>query len=151
MNDWIVWTPISIAWLVAMRLWRLKSIRGGWVVNTLASNATDDGGWHPTYSDFRDLFLESIQPPAQRYLKWSVWHYRNWLRPVMSAVITGKNYLVTKMDRYNTYQTEQLHACIHFHTVHTTVGGLCLAGWLTTKKGHPLLWFDASNRQNMER
>ena len=36
----------------------------------------------------------------------------------MSAVITGKNYLVTKMDRYNKYQTKQYtHA--HLFTLHT--------------------------------
>jgi len=29
----------------------------------------------------------------------------NLLRPAMSAVLTGNNYLVNKMDRYNKYQT----------------------------------------------
>ena len=43
----------------------------------------------------------------------------------MSAAITGKNYLVTKMDRYNKYQTMQY---THSHTAHTIVGGQYLAG-----------------------
>ena len=59
----------------------------------------------------------------------------------MSAVITGKNYLVTKMDRYNKYQTKQYtHAHIHFQTAHTTEWWLVL-GWVTTKEDHPRLRF----------
>ena len=42
----------------------------------------------------------------------------------MSAVITGKNYLVTKMDRYNKYQTNQY---THSNTAHTIVVGQYLA------------------------
>jgi len=41
----------------------------------------------------------------------------NLLRPAMSAVLIGNNYHVNKMDRYNKYQTKQLHAhtytCTH--------------------------------------
>ena len=56
----------------------------------------------------------------------------------MSAVITGKKYLVTKMDRYNKYQTKQFHT--HIHCTHNS--WWLLLGWVTTKKYHPLLRFD---------
>ena len=35
--------------------------------------------------------------------------------------VDKKNYLVTKMDRYNKYQTKQFHT--HTYTAHTIVGG----------------------------
>jgi len=38
----------------------------------------DVTGSRPNSGDFSEIyFLESIQPPAQRDLKWSVWHCRN--------------------------------------------------------------------------
>jgi hypothetical protein len=46
---------------------------------------------------------------------------------MISAVITGKNYLITKMDRYNKYQTKQ-YTPAHAHTARTLVGDQCLAG-----------------------
>ena len=58
---------------------------------------------------------------------------RNKLWPVMSAVIAGKNYFVTKMDRYNKYQTKH---CTHAHTYTHNIRWLVL-GWMTTKEDHP--------------
>jgi len=49
----------------------------------------------------------------------------------MSAVITGKNYFVTEMGRYNKYRTKQ---CTH------TRWWLVL-GWVTTKEYHPCIRF----------
>ena len=56
----------------------------------------------------------------------------------MSAVITGKNYLVTKLDRYNKYQTKQ-YAHTHTFTLHTQQLVAIELGWVTTKEDHPLL------------
>jgi hypothetical protein len=54
--------------------------------------------------------------------------FQEFLRPVMSAAITGKKiYLVTKMGRYNKYRTMQ-YTHIHSHT-HTRDVGQYLAGW----------------------
>ena len=53
-------------------------------------------GSRPTFGGISEIyFLESIQSPARRDLKLSVWHCGNYLCPVMSAVITGK-----KLPRY---------------------------------------------------
>ena len=54
----------------------------------------------------------------------------------MSAVMTGKNYLVTKMDCYNKYQTKQ---CTHTLTHCTHYKWWLVLGWVTTKKDHPCL------------
>ena len=51
----------------------------------------------------------------------------------MSAVITGKNYLVTKMNRYNKYQTKQ---CKHTLTHRTHYIWWLVLGWVTTKEDH---------------
>jgi len=51
--------------------------------------------------------------------------------PVMYAVITGKNYFVAKMGRYNKYRAKQ---CTH------TSWWLVL-GWVTTKEYHPCIRF----------
>ena len=52
----------------------------------------------------------------------------------MSAVITGKNFLVTEMDRYNKYQTKQYtHA--HTSTLHTQQ--LVATTWLSDHQGKP--------------
>ena len=50
----------------------------------------------------------------------------------MSAVITGKNYLVTRIDHYNKYQTKQY---THSHTAHTIVVGQYT--WLGDHQGRP--------------
>ena len=52
----------------------------------------------------------------------------------MSAVITGKKYVVTKMDRYNKYQTKQdTHA--HTSTLHTQQ--IFASTWLGYHQGRP--------------
>jgi hypothetical protein len=48
------------------------------------------------------------------------------LWPMMSAVITGKNYLLTKLESYKK-PNEAVHT--HTHTVHTLVGGHYSTRW----------------------
>ena len=120
------------------------TVHSGRVANALACNAGDDRFAPHLWRYFRDLFLESIQSliiiiiiiiiiilqfierhllyaSVQRDVKWSVWHCRTLLRPVMSAAITVKNYLVTMMGRDKKYQTSSTHT--HTQTVHAVVGG----------------------------
>ena len=52
----------------------------------------------------------------------------------MSAMITGKNYLVTKVDRYNKYQTKQYTHALTF-TLHTQ--HLVANTWLGDHQGRP--------------
>ena len=54
----------------------------------------------------------------------------------MSAVITGKNYLVTKMDRYNKYQTKKYTHTLSYCTHNSW---RLVLGWVTIKEDHPLL------------
>ena len=54
----------------------------------------------------------------------------------MSAVITVKNYLLTKMDRYNKYQTKQY---THTLTRYTHFIWWLVLGWVTTKEDYPRL------------
>ena len=51
-----------------------NTIHGGRGVNALACSARNDGFAPHLRRHFRDLFLEPIQSPARRDLKWSVWH-----------------------------------------------------------------------------
>ena len=57
----------------------------------------------------------------------------------MLAVITDKNYLVTKMDRYSKYQTKQ---CTHTLTHCTHNIWWLVLGWVTTNEDHPRLRLD---------
>ena len=52
----------------------------------------------------------------------------------MSAVITGKSYLFTKMDRYNKYQTKQY---THAHTFTSHTQQLVASTWLGYHQGRP--------------
>jgi hypothetical protein len=55
---------------------------------------------------------------------------------MMLAVITGKNYLVTKVDRYNKYQTKQ-YTRTHTHCAHISWWSVLV--WVTTTEDRPLL------------
>ena len=52
----------------------------------------------------------------------------------MSAVITGKNYFVTKMDRYNKYQTKQ-YTDRHAFTLH--IQQMAASTWPDDHQGRP--------------
>jgi len=64
---------------------------------------------------------------------------QNLLWPVISVVLTGTNYRVSKMGRYNKYWTKQLNT--HTYTCTHTSWWLVL-GWVNTKEYLPRLWFD---------
>ena len=52
----------------------------------------------------------------------------------MSTVITGKNYLITEMDRYNKYQTKQY---THAHTSKLQTQQMVPNTWLGDHQGRP--------------
>ena len=66
----------------------------------------------------------------------SLWGIVGILWPMMSAMLTVNNYLVTKMDRFIRYQTKQykniLQQCTHTRW-------LLVLSWVTTKKDCPRL------------
>ena len=117
--SWTGWVPLHRTLCGGLNS---VSIHGGRVVNALACNARGDGLASHLRRYFRDLFLESIQSPARRDLKWSVWHYRNWLWPVMSVVITGKKLPRYRDGRYNKCQTiwqSSIYTHTYTFTLHT--------------------------------
>ena len=71
-------------------------------------------------------------------------HCRNTVAYDVSGDNGKKNYLVTKMDRYNKCQTKQ-YTRTHAHTHCTHISWWSVLGWVTTKEDHPLLWFDAQS------
>jgi len=80
-------------------------------------------GSHPSFGDISEIdFLESIQSPAQRDFKWSVWHSGNSLWPVMSAVISAKKSSCYQVaTAYSKYQTKRTHTRVHRRHVYWLV------------------------------
>ena len=79
-----------------------RTINGGQVANSsFACNAIGDGFTHHLSWYFSDVFLESIQSPAQRYLKWfvhvSMWHCRD----TVTCNVSGDSGF--KLPHYNSF------------------------------------------------
>ena len=66
----------------------------------------------------------------------------------MSAVITGKNYLVTKMDRCNKYQTKQY---THAHTTTLHTQQMVASTWLGDHQGRPFTPTNSLHKLHMAR
>jgi len=107
----------------------VMSIHSGWGASTLACNAGCHGFAPQRQWLFWDLFSQIDAFSGTEEHKWSVWHWRNFLWPVMSAEITGKNYFVTEAAIISTGQSST-HT--HKHTWTHTSWWLVL-GWVTTK------------------
>jgi len=111
------------------------SIHSGRVANALGCNARGHEFKLQPRRYFWDLFSRIDTVSGTEGLKMARVTLRNLLRPAMSVVLTGNNYLVKKIDRCNKYQTKQLHA--HTYTCTHNSWWLVL-GWVTTKEYHLL-------------
>ena len=68
-----IWLRLNFDFNVVHALLSQQSIHGGRVDKALACNTRGDRFALHLWRYFRDLFLELIQSPARRDLKWSVW------------------------------------------------------------------------------
>jgi len=60
------------------------------ITTTVLKSAWGEGFASKLQRYFINIFIESKQYPAQRNVKWFVWHYRRW--PVMSAAVGCKTW-----------------------------------------------------------
>jgi len=90
-------------------------------------------GSRPSFREISEIqFLESIQSPAQRDFKWSVWHCGNLMWPVAGEKLPcyqdGPLYIIPENAVTRT----------HIH-LHTYTSWWLVIGWVTTKLNHPCL------------
>jgi len=95
------------------------------------------------YSDF--YFSESTRSLAQRDFKWSVWHCRKLLWPVMSAVITSKKLLSLPIwSAIISTGQSSTHA-------HTNTHELVASTWLCDHQGIPSAFKNRLHELHMAR